>query len=162
MTKLLAWFAGIVIPPWLLPLAAALITGALVWGVQGWRYGATIAKMGKANADSVLAFQQAARKQETDWNAKLQGAQNEAAKRETVIRADATRARASADGLRNEISEIRRQLPDLAAEASRVRADTFAGILGECVGEYQALAEKADRHVSDKQTLIDAWPTSTK
>ena len=141
-----------------LTVIAVLAGAAVGWVGNGWRLNLKIEKMISDNQAEVIKAHQAAREIESGWSKKLQEAQNAHAKKEQEIRAAAVTSRNAADRLRNEIAAIRNDLPNLAAEASRVRADTFAGILGECVGEYRALAESADRHVADKQALIDAWP----
>jgi chromosome segregation ATPase len=88
----------------------------------------------------------------------LEDARNEAAKRETTIRRDANNARTAAGGLRNDLDELKRQLPSLAAEACHQRADTLANLLGRCESQYRGVAERADRHANDVQTLSDGWP----
>lgn len=92
------------------------------------------------------------------WNKQLEEARNAAIERETNLRRAAGAARESADGLRDELAELRRRLPDLAAEACRVRADALAELFGACAARYRSVAESADRHAGDAQTLSDAWP----
>lgn len=105
-----------------------------------------------------IEFDKAARAKEQTYTKQLEEARNEATKREAKLRTDAAVARRSADGLRGDLEELRRQLPDLAADACRQRADTLAELFGSCTEDYRGLAETADRLNSDRQTLMDAWP----
>lgn len=142
-------------------LAAAICSAVAFgagWYANGWRLGQQIAKLERDQAEAAEAASEAARLKERAWNNQLEVARNEATKRETAIRADASAARQSADGLRDDLAELRRQLPGLAADACRQRADTLAELFGACTERYSGLAEKADRHVNDAQTLTEAWP----
>lgn len=105
-----------------------------------------------------IEFDRAARAKEQAIVKQLENARNEATKRETKLRADAGRARSESDGLRGDLAELRRQLPELDADACRVRADTLADVFNQCATRYSELAEKADRHASDAKTLMDGWP----
>ena len=82
-------------------------------------------------------------------------AQNLARTREAKLRVDAAGARKSLDGLR--------AATDGAVTAARashdaclVAAATTGKLLNDSTEEYRALAEVADRHVSDIRTLMDA------
>ena len=88
----------------------------------------------------------------------VEDARNDVVKREQVLRRDAAGARQSADGLSDELAELRRRLPKLTADACRQRADALADVFGQCAAEYRSLAETADRLASDRQTLMEAWP----
>lgn len=105
-----------------------------------------------------IEFDKAARAREQALAKQLEDARNAATKRETKLRADADSARKSAGGLRGDLAELRRRLPDLAADACRQRADTVAELFGQCAEAYRGMAEKADRHASDARTLSEGWP----
>lgn len=137
------------------PLAAGLLIG---WTANGWRLGETINQLHIETTQSALETQILARTKETNFNKQLLEAINAATTRETQLRREAADARHSADGLRNELTEIRRGLPELAADAARLRAGTLAELFGECTVEYRKMAEAADGLGSDRQTLMDAWP----
>lgn len=145
----------------------ALITGLLLslllgfgagWKVQAWRHGEQMAKIERDQAAAAETASESARLKERSWNQQLTEARNEATKRETKIRADGDTARRSADGLRNEITTIRRQLPELASDAARQRADAIGGLLADCAEVYRGVAESADRLAKDRQTLMQSWP----
>jgi len=110
-----------------------------------------LAAAAKAEADN--------RRIESERQKKVIEAQNEAAQRAKTLQAAADRARAQSDSLRNDLATIRLQLPGLAREAVNRYADTASVVFGDCSRAYQELAGQADRIASERQTLIDAWPT---
>lgn len=135
-----------------------VIAFCIGWSLNGWRLGQQIAKIERDQVAAAEAATEAARLKERVWNKQLEDARNEATKREAAIRADAVAARQSADGLRGDLAELRRQLPELAVDACRQRADALADVLSQCTARYSGLAETADRLASDRQTLMEAWP----
>ncbi len=128
------------------------------WAVNGWRLGEQIAEKDRDHAEAIAAATETARLKELSWNKQLEDARNAATQRETALRRDAGRSRDAADGLRGELAEFRRNLPNLANDAVRQRADTLAELFGACTAEYRGVAEAADRITSDRQTLMEAWP----
>ena len=82
----------------------------------------------------------------------------EGAEREKDLVRQRERADAAADGLRDTLADVRRRLPELAAETCRAYADTGLRLLGECQGRYRAMAERAQGHFNDWQTLDQGWP----
>lgn len=139
---------------------AAALTGAFVAGCQvtAWRKDAAIANLKRDHAEAIVIANETARLKERAMSKQVEEARNAATKRETKLRNDATTARKSADGLRDELADIRRQLPDLAADAARQRADTLAQLFRACAAAFGDVAEDADRIASERQTLIEAWP----
>lgn len=140
-------------------IAAALaLTFAGGWVANGWRLGKEIASIERDQAEAIAIANETARLKERAMSKQVEEARNAATKRETKLRNDATTARKSADGLRDELADIRRQLPDLAADAARQRADTLAQLFRACAAAFGDVAEDADRIASERQTLIEAWP----
>lgn len=138
----------------------ALVVG-MFWA--GHHFGAQ-AVQAQWDADKIVQAQAAkkaeaaARAKEQSMTKQLEDARNEAAKRETVIRADADAARRSADSLRDQLAANKRAMSSAAADAARQYADTLADVFSECAERYASVAEEADRHASDKRTLMEAWP----
>ena len=151
-TALLSWFARLVIPAWVPIVTAAVVAASATWTIQGWRMDSMEAEYIKAKADALTE----ARMKEQDWNTKIQESYKKGQERETAIRTKASNARAAADKLRIELQRI--QMSSSSGSTSDKRTSTLTDILGDCSTKYRDLAEKADRHVSDKQTLIEAWP----
>lgn len=143
---------------------AAIVAGAIAstaaWQVQGWRYDGRIKAIQAQHAQTLADAKDAAVKLERGYQQQLTKARNDATKRETKLRRDADAARAAADGLRDGVAQFRARIPAASQPACAVAADTAAQLLGECASRYRDVAEQADRLVSDRQTLMDAWPTS--
>lgn len=140
--------------------AYLVLAGALFfagWHVQGWRMDKEIAALKLEASQAATKASEQARAKEQTWKFQLSEAQNEAVQRETKLRGDAATARAAADSLRHDLAAIR-QLPGDTSPASSDRTGIITDLFSECIGQYQGLAETADRLASDRQTLMDAWP----
>ena len=140
--------------------AVAALLLALFAG--GWHFGAgrVQAKWDLAIAAQVIADADANRENrviEFERNANIIEAQNAATLRNKTLQVAVANAGAVAVSLRDEIATIRRDLPGLAADADRQRADAVAAVLADCSAGYADMAATADRHASDVKTLIDAW-----
>lgn len=122
-------------------IAAAIAAGA-AWRVQDWRYGNII------KAEKIEALQQSEKR-----ISQVTKALNEQVKRTRTAENNASHARTELDGLRGDIARINE-----SAAASPERATAIGGLLADCAREYQELAGKAQRHVNDIRTLLEAWP----
>ena len=100
-----------------------------------------------------------ARRAEAAMREQVRKAQEDARKREEKLVADAAAAGRAADGLRDEISGLRRGLSAATAEANRRTADVALDVFQQCTDEYRAVAQAADQHASDAVTLDQAWPS---
>lgn len=136
-------------------LSASFCAG---WLANGWRYGEQIATIRQEQAQAQADFTAQARAKEQSHAKQLNEARNEAIKRETLLRADADRARTQSERLRSDIAAIRSSLPSLTREAINAYADAASVVFDDCQRNYQSMAEQADRIDSDRQTLSDAWP----
>ena len=141
-----------------LVLIAAFMVGAVV---NGWRV--------KAHYQSEIAAIQAERqseRNEAERKTRLIANQytealNNARKRETDLRLSVDGARTELDRLR--IAIKKRSAAVAASPASAVDYSlAVSELFAECAGEYQALAGKADGHVTDLTTMIQAWPVSPR
>ena len=99
-----------------------------------------------------------ARAAESAMREQVRKAQEYAQKREEKLVADAAAAGRAADGLRDEISGLRRGLSAASAETNRRTADAALDVFQQCTDEYRAVAQAADRHANDAMTLDQAWP----
>lgn len=143
--------------------AAATLLVVLATFALGWRQGATQvqARWSRASAEQLQAAldaEQRHRAQELDWNRKLQEAEHAATEREQKLRADSAAAHAAARGLRNDLADLRAELPAATLATLHATADAALAVLGECADQYQAVASAADGHAGDAQTLTEAWP----
>ena len=155
---LLSAVSGNLIPSWVKWAALFIVGLAIGATVNGWRLGEKIETMEKEKAQVTATAQELARTTEAHWAKQLQEAQNAAKITEQTHRAAADRARNAADRLRGKLADIQRDLPGLAADACRQRANTLATVFGQCVERHRSLGEICDRHVTDKVMLMSAWP----
>lgn len=141
--------------------AVVLALAALAWAANAFLDHEQQIGYDRAKAEYMVkleAAQEAARAKETQLNQRIQEAQHAAAEREKTLRADADAARTAADGLRDTLGNIRRRLSAAPIDACRATADATLAVLGQCQDQYRAVAEAADGHASDAQTLSEAWP----
>lgn len=83
-------------------------------------------------------------------------AQSRAQTRRAVVAGDRVRAGNAASGLRDTTAGLVRASAETPAACPDTAA-TLALVFGECVGRYIEVAEDADGHRSDAQTLTDSW-----
>ena len=143
---------------WLLygALAGALVLGA--WRLDVSRQAIGYSKAQAEYTVAALAATEAARAREQQLQATVTKAQNDAQKRQKILAADAGRARAVADGLRDDLAAARGRIPALTRAAVNQYADTASIVFEQCVREYSEVARQADAIANDRQALIDAWP----
>lgn len=138
--------------------AAALVGGALVWLVQGWRYDADIADMLRqhaeerdAQAQATVSAVEAARTEERRRTAAVENARDDAQKLAADAAADAAGARAERDRMRSRADSLARTAagrdPTIAAgsPAGSAAVDLLAYMLGRSIERAEALAAVADR-----------------
>lgn len=133
-------------------LSAAVSFGA-AWQIQNWRMDAHE----KQAIAAAIVEQQAAHAEQQARTDAVISAQNDARKREVVLRADAGHARDALAGLRQSTADAM-QAAGSTLNACLVVTSTAGELLNTSAGKYRDLAEDADRHVSDLKTLTDAWP----
>lgn len=109
-------------------------------------------------AQAAIEADKRARAEEQSMQQKLNEAQNAATERDKALRADYAAVHAAARGLRDTVTALRGQLATASPEASRATADAALAVFGECADRYRAVAEAADGHASDVETLTEAWP----
>ena len=148
-----------IVPLWVKALIVAALLAIAAAAVN--RYLDTVEQRGYDRA--VLEYQAkliTAQNAATEERNRMQAAVDAAIKgrndREKSIRAVADAAGVAVGGLRNELDAIRAGMSVADAATLRNAATTYSVVFGECVERYTGLAEKADRHVSDIQTLMEA------
>lgn len=144
------------------PLILAAIGGGWVaWSLQGFRLDDLkhdFAGYKSQVEQQAVEARQAALKQKEQWIKEKEDAEQKAAEREATLRTERDRALAGAGRLRDDIATLRARLPHAIPSAVLATADTLAALLDQCQTDYRAMAEVADGHASDVQTLMDAWP----
>lgn len=144
------------------PLILAAIGGGWVaWSLQGFRLDDLkhdFAGYKTQVEQQAVEARQAALKQKEQWIKEKEDAEQKAAEREATLRTERDRALAGARRLRDDIATLRTRLPNAIPSACLATADALAGLLDQCQQEYRGMAEVADGHASDVQTLMEAWP----
>jgi len=141
-----------------LVVLAAFVAGAVV---NGWR----VESHYQSQISAIEAERQAERN-EAERKTRLitdqyTEALNNARTRENEIRLAADGARSELDRLR--ITIKKRSAAVTASPASAVDYSiASADVFGECAAELTALAGKADGHVTDLRTMIEAWPVNPR
>lgn len=140
----------------LLALLAALVAA-------GWWANASIRQDERAKVIAIYAQQaieaeQSARAKEQTLNNQILKAVQDAKAREKTLLADAGRARSANDGLRDDLATASHRLSTLSRDAAADYAQRLAGVLTECSAAYSSMAGIADAAISDRRTLIEAWP----
>lgn len=147
-------------------LAAAFVTGVTVGSSAAWyiqsiridkaetahlRYAAEVEQ-------NAIAAKLAALDKERFWIGEIENARINAQSREARLKRDVANAQSAVVGLRNDLSALRARLATSTESACLATADSLGVLLGQCAEAYRDVSEIADRHASDVQTLIEAWP----
>lgn len=143
-------------------LAAALIAGAVAatgtWQIQSWRYGTKIATINQQHSDLVASSAKSALRLTEIYRENSDAAVKKAEARMAQNKRDADGLRGELDGLRGDLATV----PDRIRNATREAVDQYAAaatiVFEQCTRRYAEVAERADGHASDVQTLMDAWP----
>lgn len=130
--------------------AVALAVGfGSAWTIQNWR------NLDAENHRITLAREQEREISRLEQARSLQvlTAQNDARKRESQLRADASTAKSAVDSLRSALHGVvqaARADPGVCPDTAATTAELFA----DSVEAYRELAEICDRHVSDLKTAV--------
>lgn len=150
--------------PYRLLIQAAAVALAVAAAVAWWHsHNAAQQKIGydKANSEWLAKVAKAdeAEKEKAIARAKeKEKAQDEAAKRQIELESIAAGLRADRDRVRNENANLHARINTLAVDAARRVAEAGITVFGECSDRYSAVAIAADECLSERQTLIAAWP----
>ena len=145
--------------PWRTYICIGAVVVAFVFGWSAaWKIqnGLQAEREGKIVQQTLLATQAAAANAIRRVDNVI-AAQNAAMLRDRVLRADAAGSRNALIGLSLAADEALRRA-EATHDACLVTANAQNIVLNQCGARYRDLAETADRHASDTQTLIDAWP----
>lgn len=147
---------------WIIEIIAfVLLVGAVVIAID--RHDTHQQKVGYDKADGEWKAKDARAKQvalakERQLIQQKEDAENAAAKRQIELETSITDLRHQLDGMRFAASEQRKRIATLTVDAARRVADAGITVFGECAAEYSKVAVAADKSLSERQTLIEAWP----
>lgn len=133
------------------------VSGLAVWNIQSWRYQSQIATLKTEYATAQFNALEKAHAETLRLAEQAQQAQKDATVRIQRINAERNKLAASIDGLRSSSTEAL-LLSGYSHAACIDRATALKDVFDQCSGAYGGLAEKADKHTSDVQTLTESWP----
>ena len=142
-------------------VGAVAIGFGLAWNLQGVRLDALEIEFGQYRNEveqNAIAAKHAMLDKEQFWRQEVENARINAQSREARLKRDAANAQSAVVGLRNDLSALRDRLAKSPVAACLDTADSLGVLLGQCAEAYRDVSEIADRHASDVQTLIEAWP----
>ena len=140
--------------------AVALGFGA-AWNIQGLRVDALDVEFGQYRNEAeqnAIAAKDVALEKERFWRQEVENARINAQSREARLKRDVANAQSAVVGLRNDLSALRSRLATSTEASCLATADSLGILLGQCAEDYRAMAEVADRHAADVQTLTESWP----
>jgi len=146
-------------------LAAAVAGFGAGWGAQGVRAERTVAQQAAKHADAMRkdaeedrqAAQEVLRRANL-LTEKADEAQRNAEARAAVHKRAADSALRELAGLRTDLASVPGRIQLASREAVNQYAATATAVFEQCTARYQRLAEAADGHASDVQTLTEGWP----
>ena len=139
-----------------LTLISAAVAAAMGFGAAWQIQGHFILKTELAAKDERINQQRVARATSERYSAALSKAQTDAQTRRTVIAAAVDSNGAGLIGLRHTADSVR---SSAATDSARdAYADAVTELFDQCGQALVRVAGEADGHVSDKQTLMSAWP----
>ena len=142
-------------------VGAVAIGFGLAWNLQGVRLDALEIEFGQYRNEverNAVAAKRAALDKEKFWLGEIENARINAQSREARLKRDAANAQSAVVGLRNDLGALRDRLAKSPVAACLDTADSLGVLLGQCAEAYRDVSEIADRHASEVQTLIEAWP----
>lgn len=150
--------------PYLSLIKGAAVIAAVLAALWWW-HSHNAAQQAIGYARAAAEYQQrlaeakvAARLREQAWFHQWERTTNERAETEQRLAAARAAALAADQRLRHTTADFRQRLAAATAETARAAAETAAELLGECSGEYRALAAAADGHAADADHCRAAWP----
>lgn len=132
-------------------LIAGLAVGAAAWTVQGWRYGAEIARIERDQAQALAAAEQAARNEEARRAAAIEEIQRDAQVTVQAAQRDAAAANAVSERLRAQLARLRADhaasdpVSTLRSSAGPDALNLLAELFSGADARAGALAAVADR-----------------
>ena len=139
-------------------LAGALAVGLLTgWTANGWRLNGKIDEMVLEHTQALLVATEQAAKE----TARMQGEKDAAVQKAAALAqrnmADASAARNERDRLRDDLVASRTTFAQATDTSLIEYTNTLSIVFEQCTREYSELAEKADGHATDAQSLFNAW-----
>lgn len=142
-------------------IVAVAIGFGLAWQIQGTRLDRTEIAFEKYQGQveqQAIEDRRAALDKEKFWLQEIENARINAQTREAKLKKDVAAAQSTVGGLRHDLDTLQARLATSSCATCVSAAATLGDLLGQCSEDYRAMAEIADRHAIDVQTLTIAWP----
>jgi succinate dehydrogenase/fumarate reductase flavoprotein subunit len=143
-------------------IGGAVLAGVLSWQVQGWRLGEQIAQKDAAHASAVASANQAALRLTEIYQENADAALRKAEARSAQNKRDADSLHTELDRLRGDLATVPGRIRNATREAVDQYAAAATVVFEQCTARYSEMAESAQGHASDVQTLMDAWPSQLR
>ena len=140
---------------------AVSIGFGIAWNIQGMRLDSldiTFKRYQVEVEQNDIAAKRAALDKERFWIGEIENARINAQSREARLKRDVANAQSAVVGLRNDLGSLQARLATSTEASCLATADSLGILLGQCAEDYRAMAEVADRHAADVQTLTESWP----
>lgn len=137
-------------------LGAACAWGA--WSFQGNRYERQLSELRTEYAQAQVRAVEHAHAETIRLQSRKDEAERANQVRLAALSSSVAAARVERDGLRDELSAARVQMPDASCGSVRDHAATLNDVFGECATAIEGLAGKAQGHAFDALKLIESWP----
>jgi hypothetical protein len=142
-------------------VGAVAIGFGMAWNLQGLKLDVLEIEFAQYRNDveqNAVAAKRAAMEQENRWRMEIENARINAQAREMRLKKEFAAAQSAVGGLRNDLATLRARLATSPEDACINTAAALGELLAQCSEDYRAMAEAADGHASDVQTLTEAWP----
>lgn len=142
-------------------IGAVAVGFGIAWNLQGIRIDSLENEFGRYRGEveqNAIAAKRAAMDKENFWRNALENARINAIAREKQLQEDVAAAQSASSGLRDDLRALRSRLATSTCDSCLNAAATLGELLGQCSEDYRSMAEIADRHALDVQTLTIAWP----
>lgn len=147
-----------------IPLISALVACAIgaagAWNFQANKYERELSELRSEYATAQAIALEKAHADSQKYQADKDLAERLAAVRQSALARDLAAVRHERDGLRDELTTSRVQLPDASCTSVKRFADTASIVIGECSARLVEVAEQADRAFGEVMFLQDAWPSN--
>lgn len=142
-------------------VGAAAIGFGFAWNLQGLKVDALEIEFGQYRNEveqNAIAARRLLLDKENFWRQEVENARINAQSREAKLKKDVVAAQSAVGGLRDDLRTLQARLATSSSAACIDTAITLGDLLGQCSEAYRDVSEIADRHASDVQTLMMAWP----
>lgn len=142
-------------------LVSSVVAFSSAWYIQEKRLEAEIFSLKETHTFTINSIKEATVKNEKALRKTYEKALSDATKRQKELGEAVVASRDALGRLSDTADSALRNSRD-SLDSCNATASTFRVVFDECTKQYDSLAAEAQGHFSDKQTLIESWPTLVK